>query len=53
MNKEQILKALESFPLDAKVLVFNGDTLCAIDSIAEYNCTGDPDDGATVIYLEE
>ena len=53
MDKTELIKKLKSFPTNKKVLVWNGEVLCAVENIAEYVCEGDPDDGAIVLYLEE
>lgn len=53
MNKKELLEALKHFSDDTKILVYNGDTLCAIQLVAQYNANNDPDDGSAVIYLEE
>lgn len=52
MDVDKLIEQLQQFK-GRKVLVHNGETLCAISDIAENVCTGDPDDGAAVIYLEE
>lgn len=53
MDKTELIKKLKSFPTGKKVLVWNGEMLCAIENVSEYVCEGDVDNGAIVLYLEE
>lgn len=54
MDVEQLIEKLLPFR-GKKVLVYNGDTLCKVESVAEYreSALSNEDDGAAVIYLEE
>ncbi len=49
----ELVTQLLRYDQNKRPLVYNGETLCAIEMVAEYNIEDDPDDGSVVIYAEE
>lgn len=53
MTVTKLIAALTKFPDDKEVLIWNGETLCVLETVAECTAEDDPDEGSVVLYPEE